>query len=108
VLQTKDLPESIVILSMFYTFLLSLLETKHEVPLIERVSEPRTYTYNVECHVAAGSPHLSFKDAMEAEHCKRAGCNEEFETSNYGIRRRVSGAVKNENFCMRIKKNQIV
>jgi hypothetical protein len=34
---------------------------------------------------------MDFLNAMEAEHLRRAGCNEEFETLNYGIRRLVSG-----------------
>jgi hypothetical protein len=66
--------------------------TNHQEPLIERVSEPRICTQNIEDNMVAGSPHLDFKDAMEAEHCKQAGCNEEFETINYRIQRRVSGA----------------
>jgi hypothetical protein len=35
----------------------------------------------------AGSPHLLFFKAMESEHLKRAGCDEEFETLNYHIKR---------------------
>jgi hypothetical protein len=32
---------------------------------------------------------MDFFNAMEAEHLRRAGCNEEFETVNYRIKRRV-------------------
>jgi hypothetical protein len=32
-----------------------------------------------------GMPHLGFKDAMKQEHCKRAGCDTLFTTSNYKI-----------------------
>jgi hypothetical protein len=90
--QTQLKISQIVNLSILYTFLLSLLLTNHQEPLIERVSEPRICTQNIEDNMVAGSPHLDFKDAMEAEHCKQAGCNEEFETINYRIQRRVSGA----------------
>ena len=37
---------------------------------------------------AAGAAHLNFFEAMKAEHCLRTGCDFEFETLNYRIRRR--------------------
>jgi hypothetical protein len=33
----------------------------------------------------SGRPFLKFKEAMKAEHCELYGCNEKFETSNYGV-----------------------
>ncbi len=38
------------------------------------------------CAWGAGAAHLEFLMAMEAEHCHRAKCDEEFETLNYRIR----------------------
>ncbi len=38
------------------------------------------------CTRAAGAAHLEFFKAMEAEHCSRTSCEEEFETLNYRIR----------------------
>jgi hypothetical protein len=32
-----------------------------------------------------GMPHLKFRDAMQQEHCEKAGCNTSFTTGNYNI-----------------------
>ncbi len=32
-----------------------------------------------------GMPHLKFRDAMQQEHCEKAGCNASFTTGNYKI-----------------------
>ena len=32
-----------------------------------------------------GAPHLEFVGAMQAEHCTKSGCDDEFTTSNYSI-----------------------
>ncbi len=34
----------------------------------------------------SGSAHLKFLDAMKAEHCSKAGSNDDFETPNYAIK----------------------
>jgi hypothetical protein len=35
--------------------------------------------------IFAGTPHLKFFDAMEAEHCEKSGHDHQFETPNYKI-----------------------
>ena len=34
----------------------------------------------------AGAPHPNLSKGMEEEHCVKAGCNDEFISSNYGVR----------------------
>ncbi len=36
--------------------------------------------------LSAGAPHENLSKGMEDEHCTKAGCTDNFDTSNYGVR----------------------
>ncbi len=36
--------------------------------------------------LSAGAPHENLSKGMMDEHCAKAGCTDDFETSNYGVR----------------------
>ena len=36
--------------------------------------------------LSAGAPHENLSKGMEDEHCAKAGCTVDFDTSNYGVR----------------------